>query len=194
VTAGARPLVLCLVGTDHHPFQRLVSWCDTLATSRTDVDVLVQHGQSPPPGVAEGRAFLGRDELDSLLLRASVAVSHGGPGLISEIRAAGLRPLAVPRDPDRGEHVDGHQMRFLERMGERGLVEVVTSERPFLDSIARRLAHPHDERVDRLADQARVLASVHRFAGLVEDLYARRPRQAATGGPGRRARRGRHHA
>lgn len=173
MTRGSRPLVLCLVGTDHHPFPRLVSWCDTLASDRPDIDVVVQHGQSAPPVVAEGRAFLSRGDLDALLARASVAVSHGGPGLISEIRAAGLRPIVLPRDPARGEHVDGHQIRFLDRMGKRGLVEVVADERAFLDSVARRLAQPLNERVDLAADRARVEASVGRFADLVEALFVK---------------------
>lgn len=170
MTQGSRPLVLCLVGTDHHPFRRLVSWCDTLATDFPDVDVVVQHGQSSPPLVADGRAFLSREELDGLLARATVAVSHGGPGLISEIRAAGLRPIVLPRDPAQGEHVDGHQIRFLDRMGKRGLVEVVADEPAFVDAVARRLAQPSNERVDPAADQARVEASVGRFADLVEAL------------------------
>jgi UDP-N-acetylglucosamine transferase subunit ALG13 len=173
VTAAVRPLVLCFLGTDHHPFERLVAWCDALATSRPDVDVLVQHGKSSPPRVADGRAFVGRDDLDALLGRASVAISHGGPGLISEIRAAGLQPIAVPRDPERGEHVDGHQVRFVDRLAQRGLVEVVVSELSLLDSVSRRLAHPLAARVDPAADEARVLASVRRFAGLVEELYAK---------------------
>jgi UDP-N-acetylglucosamine transferase subunit ALG13 len=163
------------VGTDHHPFERLVSWCDTLAGDRPEVDVLVQHGQSSAPRVARGKAFLGKDELASLLGRASVAISHGGPGLISEIRAAGLRPLVVPRDPELGEHVDGHQIRFVDRMSKRGLVEVVGSGDCFLDSVNRRLSEPLAERIDPVADEARVLASVNRFATLVEELYVRRP-------------------
>lgn len=165
-----RPLVVCLVGTDHHQFKRLVSWCDNLATSRPDVEVLVQYGLSSAPRVAEGQAFLARDDLDGLLQRAQVAVSHGGPALISEIRAAGLRPIAVPRDPERGEHVDRHQIRFLDRLAAGGLVEVVFDEPTFVDSVTRRLAHPFYGRVDRDADEARVLGSVDRFAGLVEDL------------------------
>jgi UDP-N-acetylglucosamine transferase subunit ALG13 len=171
VSDASRPLVVCLVGTDHHQFERLVSWCDNLATSRPDVDVFVQHGLSSAPRVAKGQAFLEKADLERLVQRAQVAVSHGGPALISEIRAAGLRPIAVPRDPDRDEHVDRHQIRFLDRLAADGLVDVVFDERSFVDSVTRRLAHPFYGRVDRDADEARVLGSVERFAGLVEDLF-----------------------
>src|SRR5207342_3032116 len=106
---SARPLVLVQVGTDHHPFDRLVAWADTWAGAHPDVEVLVQHGRSRAPDVASGSAFLDRDTLTGLLESADVVVSHGGPATISEARAAGHRPVVVPRDPGRGEHVDDHQ-------------------------------------------------------------------------------------
>ena len=166
-----RPLVLCMVGTDHHPFARLVSWCDTLAAARHDVDVFVQYGLSRPPEVAQGRDFLNRDELGSLLGRARVAISHGGPGSVSDIRAAGLHPIAVPRDPARGEHVDGHQIRFLDKMAKDGLVDLITSRQPFLNLLDWRLDQPVLAQVDRVVDEARVLATVDRFAHLVNGLF-----------------------
>ncbi len=166
-----RPLVLCMVGTDHHPFARLVSWCDALAAARRDVDVVVQYGLSRPPEVAQGRDFLDRPELGSLLGRARVAISHGGPGSVSDIRAAGLHPIAVPRDPTRGEHVDGHQIQFLDRMAKDGLVDLITSRQPVLNLLDWRLDQPVPAEVDRVVDEARVLATVDRFAHLVNGLF-----------------------
>jgi UDP-N-acetylglucosamine transferase subunit ALG13 len=170
VSVEHRPFVLCLVGTDHHPFARLVSWCDSLAAARDDVDVFVQYGLSRPPEVAQGRDFLNRGELGSLLGRARVAISHGGPGSVSDIRAAGLHPIAVPRDPARGEHVDGHQIRFLDKMAKDGLVDLITSRQPFLNLLDWRLDQPVLAQVDRVVDEARVLATVNRFAHLVNGL------------------------
>jgi UDP-N-acetylglucosamine transferase subunit ALG13 len=171
VSLDYRPLVLCMVGTDHHPFARLVAWCDTLAAARHDVDVVVQYGLSRPPEVAHGRDFLDHDELGSLLGRARVAISHGGPGSVSDIRAAGLHPIAVPRDPARGEHVDGHQIRFLDRMAKDGLVDLITSREPFLNLLDWRLDQPVLSQVDRVVDEARVLATVDTFARLVNGLF-----------------------
>jgi UDP-N-acetylglucosamine transferase subunit ALG13 len=175
VTHSDRLVVGCLVGTDHHPFDRLVSWCDALAEARPDVDVVVQYGRSTAPTVATGQPFLSREELADLLARAHVAVSHGGPGLISEIRAAGLQPVAVARDPDHGEHVDGHQLRFIDRMGRAGIVEVATTQPGFVDIVTARLADPYSTVAG--VDGSHVAASVSRFAGLVEDLLERRDAQ-----------------
>ena len=40
-----RPLVFVTVGSDHHRFDRLVSWVDAWAAGR-DVDCVIQYGTS----------------------------------------------------------------------------------------------------------------------------------------------------
>jgi len=164
-----RRLVICLVGTDHHPFDRLIGWCDDWAAAHPEVEVVVQHGWTKAPTVAAGREFLGKDELDELLRRAHAAITHGGPGLISDVRNAGLLPIVVPRDADRGEHVDGHQQRFVARMDRSGLVEQVAEPGSFGAAIDARLGSDRGG-VDLAADQDRVAASVARFAALVDGV------------------------
>lgn len=115
-------LVLVLVGTDHHPFDRLVTWADAVAQRRPDVDVLVQHGHSPAPATARGRDFLGHHEMLELLDAAACVVCHGGPGTIMDARSVGHVPVCVPRDPALGEHVDGHQQRFAALVARAGIV------------------------------------------------------------------------
>jgi len=97
--------------------------------------------------------------------------TRGGPGSINDIRAAGLHPITVPRDPDRGEHVDGHQGRFLSRMAQDGLVDLITMQQPFLDRVGWRLDRPAFAQVDRNVEEARVLGTVDRFAHLVDGLF-----------------------
>jgi UDP-N-acetylglucosamine transferase subunit ALG13 len=166
---SAKPLVLCLVGTDHHPFDRVIGWCDTLADQHPEIRVLVQHGWSDPPRVADGQAFLEKAELVAALGEAHVAISHGGPGLISEVRDAGLLPIVVPRDPERGEHVDGHQQRFVARVAKSGIVDEVGSLEAFSAAIEGQLAQARGG-LDVDADRGRVQASVAAFAALVDDV------------------------
>src|SRR4051794_18891784 len=101
--------VVVLVGTDHHPFERIVRWADQWATSHPDDDVFVQHGHTDSPNVARGAAFVSPADLGTILQSAHVAIIHGGPGTLAEARYAGHRPIVVPRDPEKGEHVDSHQ-------------------------------------------------------------------------------------
>jgi UDP-N-acetylglucosamine transferase subunit ALG13 len=124
-------LVVALVGTDHHPFGRMVDWIDAAATRHGDVRFVVQHGATPPPLVAEGYDYLTQDRLAELLKEASVVVCHGGPGTIADAREAGHVPLCVPRDPALGEHVDGHQQRFARVVGDIGVVREIRSRESF---------------------------------------------------------------
>lgn len=128
-------LIVASLGTDHHPFDRLVRWLDTLATRLDEVEVVVQHGHSIAPVVASGRAFLPHAELLELMGRAHLVVCHGGPGTLMDARRAGHVPILVPRDPRHGEHVDHHQQRFAAAVRESGLVEVA-EDRPTFDRLA----------------------------------------------------------
>lgn len=117
-------LVVVLLGTDHHPFPRLVSWADEVSRLRPDWEVVVQHGATPGPDHAEGHAFLPHRELQDLVAAAAAVACHGGPGTIMDARAAGHVPVCVPRDPVRGEHVDGHQQRFAALVAQAGVVRL----------------------------------------------------------------------
>jgi UDP-N-acetylglucosamine transferase subunit ALG13 len=117
--SGSLRLFVAL-GTDHHPFDRLVSWVDgwvVEARSRSlRVDCLVQHGASRPPAHALGTRFLPVEEMHRWYAEADVVVCHGGPATIAEARGAGHRPLVVPRRSELGEHVDDHQVAFARRV------------------------------------------------------------------------------
>ena len=79
-------LVVAVVGTDHHPFDRLVEWVDAAALRHPEHRFFVQHGASTPPTVAEGAPYVSHAELSSMLGEAAVMVCHGGPGTIMDAR------------------------------------------------------------------------------------------------------------
>lgn len=129
-------LVVAMLGTDHHPFSRLVDWVDDVALHLgPEVRFVVQHGESRPPVIAEGRAFLPHDEIQELLARADAVVCHGGPGTIMDARNAGHVPVCVPRDPDLGEHVDHHQQRFADLVHRAGVVTHVRTRADFARAV-----------------------------------------------------------
>ena len=182
--------VVAVLGTDHHPFDRLVGWMDEAARRHPDVRFVVQHGASRAPVRAEGHAFLGHDALVHLLRSADVVVCHGGPGTITDARAVGHLPVCVPRDPELGEHVDGHQQRFADVAGPAGLMEVVRDPDVFAEVVARRIAG--DQAADMLdADgmAQRSRQAQGRLARELDDLWrigaARRaPRSSPLGAIG----------
>jgi UDP-N-acetylglucosamine transferase subunit ALG13 len=111
------PLVFVTVGTDLHPFDRIVDWVDSWLDGRTPaVRVVVQYGTSKAPRLAEGVVSLPYDEMRRMMAEAAVVVCHGGPGTIMEARRLGQEPVVVPRRHDLGEHVDNHQMHFARKL------------------------------------------------------------------------------
>ncbi len=118
------PLVVVSVGTDHHRFDRLVAWMDDWAAGHPEARVVIQRGSAERTRHAQSDELIPYARLCSLFSSAAAVVAHGGPATVMEARAAGRVPLVVPRDPERGEHVDGHQIRFSRHLDRAGLARV----------------------------------------------------------------------
>ncbi len=168
----ARPVVVAVVGTDVHPFDRLVTWVDEWAADHPDVEVIQQVGSSRLPRVSRGVAFLAHDELTALLARATIAITHGGPATIADVREAGRFPIVVPRDPELDEHVDGHQQRYAAHLGATGRARVIQHRGELHYQLDLGLAHPERFRCEPGARPTE--AAVARFGELVATLAPRR--------------------
>ncbi len=138
--------ILVTVGTDHHPFQRLVDWADAFAADHPEHDVFIQYGSASAPEHAERSALLDHSQLMTEIARADAVICHGGPATVTDARRSGLMPICVPRDPHLGEHVDGHQQRFVERISRAGLVDACRETSGLGDAVELALSRP---RVDR---------------------------------------------
>lgn len=178
MTSGGEvpPLLLVVVGTDHHPFDRVVSWVERwLAGGSGDrVRCVLQYGTSHPPAVTGARSYLGHAELQELMRDADVVVSHGGPATIMECRRTGHLPIVVPRDNQLGEHVDEHQRRFAQRLSEEGTVVLCESEEALRAALEGALARPADFRLATptaaASGVAKVSAPVRRAGELLDGL------------------------
>jgi UDP-N-acetylglucosamine transferase subunit ALG13 len=171
-------LVVVLLGTDHHPFDRLVDWSDEVARRHPDLRIVVQHGETRAPRVAEGHDYLPHATIMGLLAEASAAVCHGGPGTIMDARGHGHLPICVPRNPSYGEHVDGHQQRFAAVAGRAGVLTAVETAEEFHTALDRVLAQGYGERHHDLppnpaTERARVRLA-HELDLLVEQRSARK--------------------
>ncbi len=116
--------LMAAVGTDHHPFDRLVGWIDEWAASRTELSVLVQRGTSIAPRHCASVDLLPHPELCERFARSTVVISHGGPSTVMDARMAGRLPIVVARNPGLGEHVDDHQQRFAQHLRRHKLARV----------------------------------------------------------------------
>ena len=170
------PRIVVTVGTDHHPFDRLIAWTnDWLAQHPEQIHrVFVQAGPSAIVPVCPYTRFLETAELDALLDQADLVVCHGGPGSIADAWARGHLPIAVPRLRRFGEVVDDHQVDFCCKLAEFGRIRMAQE--------SAGLAGLLDD-ADRNYDLFRVTnstfdldATVARFGELVEELMGRPPR------------------
>lgn len=165
--------VLAVVGTDVHPFARLVRQMDKWTARHSDrVECFVQYGNTDPPVHAAGEAFLDHDALEKRLVDADIFVCHGGPSTISEARRRGFRPIVVPRWRQHGEHVDDHQKLFVQRLADDELVWMASNDIELGSLLDRALADRSMVHLEA-ADHSSTEASVQRFADLVEGLFTR---------------------
>ena len=162
-------LIFASVGTDHHPFHRLVDWVDDLARTYPETRVVVQHGHSHAPEVAEGHDFLSHEKLSSLMAEADVVVCHGGPGTIMDARSHGKVPVCVPRNPGLGEHVDGHQMRFVATIAAERIVTAPDDQDAFNDVVAQAMEPRKAGAMPRIPQQ-RQASGVPALVRELEDL------------------------
>lgn len=161
------------VGTDHHPFDRLISWTEEFLESYEPfVDKCwVQFGSSRQPRWGESADFLKADEMKRYVEEADVVVCHGGPATIGLVWQAGLRPLVVPREPEFGEHVDGHQGRYVEWLMAWDLAYVARSSGEFEGSL--RLGGPGClDRDDEVVKSLVRGKGVKRAATLLDDAMS----------------------
>ncbi|MGH3097556.1 MAG: glycosyltransferase [Streptosporangiales bacterium] len=178
--SGRNDLVVT-VGTDHHPFDRLIewvnSWLDTTSQGPGQLRCVVQHGASRPPDNGKAICRMPRDELVKLMGASDLVVGHAGPGTIADSRAQGRLPVVVPRLARLGEAVDDHQVAFSARLEAAGLVRVAADEQQLHGLLDNALAHPSSLRIPRRADPAH--ATARRFAAELRRVVTQKPPRRA---------------
>ena len=134
--------VVVAVGTDKHPFNRLICWVDEWASTHPDVGVFIQHGSSSRPRHAAGADLLPHEELLAMIAEATVLISHGGPSTVMDMRTQGRMPIVLGRNPKFGEHIDAHQMRFANHLHSHQMALCVSDQSSLHRQIDRGLANP----------------------------------------------------
>lgn len=177
VVPARRPLgdsvvrIFLTVGTDHHPFDRLILWLDHwFEVKAAGVSCLAQTGPSIEPIHARSEQFLTYEEVWAAMRGANVIVSHAAPGSVLIARNLGHRPVVVPRRREFGEAVDNHQVAFARWLALKRIARVAEDEASFQRAIeqvlaTRRFRRPRVERPPR--EVAR------RFGELIDELLAR---------------------
>jgi UDP-N-acetylglucosamine transferase subunit ALG13 len=168
-TSDVKPLLFVTVGTDHHPFDRLVSWLDAWlqAGGKRRVRCLVQHGTSIPPSHADSSDYLAYDAMCAAMQEAAAVVCHGGPSTIMLAADAGKVPVVVPRLRALQEHVDDHQLIFARRMAGGETIVLAESEDRFRALVDQALATPS---ASRGVARSCTADALRRFEEIVDEL------------------------
>jgi UDP-N-acetylglucosamine transferase subunit ALG13 len=177
VREPAGPRIVVTVGTDHHPFDRLIVWTNDWLAQHPDQihGFFVQSGAASVIPACPSARFLETAQLNALLDEADAMVCHGGPGSIADAWARGQVPIVVPRLRRLGEVVDDHQVDFCRKLAELGRIRLAqepTDLAGLLDDAAR--DHIRFRLTGPAAD---VDAAVARFGELVDELAGRPPRR-----------------
>lgn len=167
MTDSAQRMVVS-VGTDHHPFSRLMDWIVRWSSSHPETEVFIQCGTSVPPSGLTSTALVPHAELLGRFADADVVVTHGGPATIMDARQTGHIPVVLPRRPELGEHVDNHQLLFTARLAESGQIHLAKNYEDLDQHLVRALADATYASTE--IDQAQTSLAVRRVATLVSLL------------------------
>ncbi len=113
-------MILVTVGTARGGFDALVEAADA-AAAKLGMEGLAQIGTGAVrPRWLAWRRFLPPRELQEVLSRRPLLITHGGMGLLGEAMRAGCRIIAVPRrGPTTAAHPSNDQTAFLEALAGR---------------------------------------------------------------------------
>lgn len=133
-------MIFATVGTHGQPFTRFLELLREL-----DDEVVLQFGHNPAPeGFAQAVDFMPFDEVLGHMAAARAVVTHAGVGSILCAREAGHLPVVVPRLPELGEHVDGHQSELTRTLDEMDHVIAVWKGDGLAEPVARAAARRTD--------------------------------------------------
>jgi UDP-N-acetylglucosamine transferase subunit ALG13 len=108
-------------------FRRLLEAC--LRVIPDGSQVLWQTGCTDVSGLGiDARPSISAHELESATAAADVVISHAGVGSALTALRCGKRPILVPREAARREHVDDHQAQIASELSGRHLALVRTPE------------------------------------------------------------------
>lgn len=167
--------MLVTVGSDYHPFDRLIggvdAWLDREGESRP---VVVQYGTAHKPRHGECLDYLPHDRLLDELRSANIVVTQGGPMGIVEARRCGRIPIVMPRLHRLGEVVDDHQVAFCRQLASTGDIVLVETVEELHEALDRAAADPSQLELTAAAADVDTKEAVDAFAQAVKRLPPRR--------------------
>lgn len=173
-------MIFVTVGTDEHPFDRLIREVDSLQERRIiREDIFMQIGFARyHPVHCPFADVLGYKEMQEKMKEARIVITHGGPGSIMPVLYSGKVPVVIPRLKRYGEVVDDHQVSFARKLEKEGriiLVEAVEDLGAAVEEYETR-ARELTSRIkkDRISPEENLSRFVRRLEEILLDLSQKR--------------------
>ena len=111
-------MIFVTVGTHEQQFDRLIKEVDRLKKENLIQDeVFIQTGYSNyVPKYCKWEKIISFEKMNQLIEASDIIITHGGPATFMGVIAKGKVPIVVPRQKKFGEHVNDHQMDFVEKV------------------------------------------------------------------------------
>ncbi len=130
-------MIFVTVGTDTHPFNRLLKWVDeAIERSIIKENVYAQIGHSTYiPKNYKFKRFYEHEEMEKIVRKADLIISHAGAGTILDVLTKRKKLLIVPRLKKYGEHTDDHQLDLSLLLEKEGKCLVAFTKKDFFENI-----------------------------------------------------------
>lgn len=121
-------MILVLLGTQNNSFHRLLEQIEkNIENGNITEEVVVQAGYTKyEPKVIKKKMkifdTISKRELDKLIEKANLVISHGGVGSMVTANQKGKKVIAVPRYKKYNEHVNDHQIETIKIFEMKGYV------------------------------------------------------------------------
>ena len=121
-------MILVLLGTQNNSFFRLLNEIENCINQNIIKDkVIVQAGHtSYKSEKMQILDFISSSELEDLLLKSDLIITHGGVGSIINSIKLNKKVIAVPRLSKYNEHVNDHQRQIIESFDAQGYIKGLT--------------------------------------------------------------------
>ena len=133
-------MIFVTVGTHEQQFNRLVQAVDELVGNGViEEEVIVQLGFSTyEPRYCKWKKLFSYSEMEKSMREARIVITHGGPSSFIVPMQMGKAPIVVPRKVEFDEHVNNHQVEFVNIVSERnGGIIVVEDVNTLEESITK---------------------------------------------------------
>ena len=114
-------MIFVTVGTHEQQFNRLIRKIDEMKRDNIiDDEVIIQKGFSTYiPKFCSWSDLFTYSEMQKYIKDARIVITHGGPSSFIAPLQIGKIPIVIPRIKEYGEHINNHQLEFVEEVKER---------------------------------------------------------------------------